>query len=188
MFSPTKSVCMRILPKNLELGRYPSICLGDSKLSFVESFNYLGHLLVSDFYDDEDIKKESRKLCFRGNCLIQRFKFCSNDVKCNLFKSYCYSLYCVSLWANYKKCTFQRLNVNYNNVMRRLMGVPRYSSASFLFGSLGVKSLKELIRSAQYSMMERARNSNNAILINLFRSEARIQSSIWQWWQRSLYI
>ena len=43
IFSPTKSVCMRILPKNLKLGRYPTICLGDSKLSFVESFNYLDH-------------------------------------------------------------------------------------------------------------------------------------------------
>ena len=148
----------------------------------------MGHLLVSDFGDDDDIKKESRKLCFRGNCLIQRFKFCKNDVKCNLFKSYCYSLYCVSLWANYKKCTFQRLTVNYNNIMRRLMGIPSYSSASFLFGNLGVKSLKEVIRAAQYSMMERARKSNNIIMINLFKSEARIKSRIWQCWQHSLFI
>ena len=188
IFSPTKSVCMRILPKNCKLGRCPSVYLGDSKLSFVESFNYLGHLLVSDYVDDEDIRKESRKLCYRGNCLIQKFKFCKDDVKCNLFKSYCYSLYCVSLWANYKKCTFQRLNVNYNNVMRRLMGTPSYSSASFLFGILGVKSLKELIRTAQYSMMERAKKSNNIIMITLFNSEARSKSKIWQCWQDSLFL
>ena len=175
IYSPTKSVCMRILPKTIKLGGYPNIYLGNCKLSFVESFNYLGHLLVSDFHDDEDIKKESRKLCFRGNCLVQRFKFCKDDVKCSLFKSYCYSLYCVSLWANFKKCTFQRLNVNYNNIMRRLMGIPVYSSASFLFGNLGVKSLKELMRSAQYSMMDRVENSNNVILITLFKSEARMR-------------
>ena len=100
IFSTTKSVCMRVLPKSLKLNGCPSIYLGGTRLSFVDSFNYLGHLLVSDFDDDEDIRKESRKLCYRGNSLIRKFKFCNDDVKCNLFKSYCYSLYCVSLWSN----------------------------------------------------------------------------------------
>ena len=188
LFSTTKSVCMRILPKSIKIRRYPAVYLGDSKLIFVESFNYLGHLLVSDFDDDEDIKKESRKLCYRGNYLIQKFKFCNEDVKCNLFKSYCYSLYCVSLWGNYRKYTLRRINVNYNNIMRRLMGVPSFSSASFLFGYLGVKSFKELIRTAQYSMMQRITKSNNVIMINLYRSEARNMSRIWQCWQDSLFL
>ena len=188
IFSTTKSVCMRVLPKSLKLSECPSLYLGGTKLSFVNSFTYLGHLLVSDFDDDEDIRKENRKLCCRGNLLIRKFKFCKDDVKCSLFKSYCYSLYCVSLWSNYKKSTFQRLKVNYNNIMRRLIGVPVYSSASLLFGTLEVKSLKEVIRTAQYSLMERVKNSNNSIVTNLFQSEARIKSRIWQCWQDSLFL
>ena len=151
--------------KSIRIRRYPAVYLGD-----------------------EDFKKESCKLCYRGNYFIQKFKFCNEDVKCNLFKSYCYSLYCVSLWGKYRKYTLQRINVNYNNVMRRLMGVPSFSSASFLFGYLGVKSFKELIRTAQYSMMQRITKSNNVIMINLYRSEARNMSRIWQCWQDSLFL
>ena len=55
VFSPTKSVCMRILPSSLKLNRCPSVYLGGVKLLYVESFNYLGHVLNSSFSDDEDI-------------------------------------------------------------------------------------------------------------------------------------
>ena len=187
-FSSTKSVCMRILPNNYMILRQPSIYLSGVKLSFVESFTYLGHLIVSDFSDDADILKENRKLCARGNCLIRKFNFCNVDVKCNLFKTYCYSLYCSSLWSLYKKSTFNRLKVNYNNIMRRLMGVPKFSSASFLFGSLGVRSLKEQVRAVQFSMMERVKSSSNMLLNTLLQSEARLQSSLWQCWQNSLFL
>ena len=137
IFSSTKSVCMRILPKQLKLNNCPSVYLGENKLQFVEDFNYLGHTITSDFSDDKDILKEMRKLCYRGNCLIRKFKFCNEEVKCMLFKSFCYSLYCSSLWFNYKKSTMQRLKVNYNNIMRRLMGFPTYSRLPFCLGRWG---------------------------------------------------
>ena len=188
IFSPTKSVCMRILPKSIKLSNTPSIHLGGVKLSFVDSFNYLGHTIVTDFSDDDDIRKEMRKLCYRGNSLIRKFKFCNVDVKCSLFRSFCYSLYCASLWTNYKQSTFHRLRVNYNNILRRLMGVPTYSSASFLFGSLGVKSFGELLRTAHYSMMRRVSNSPNDLITKLFRSDNRLRSVSWQSWNNSLFL
>ena len=189
IFSTTKSVYMRILPKSSKLGNCPAVYLGGEKLSLVDSFSYLGHIIVSDFSDDEDIKKETRKLCYRGNSLVRKFKFCNVDVKCNLFKSFCYSLYCASLWSNFKQSTFQRLKVSYNNVMRRLMGVPTYNSASFLFGSLGVKSLKELMRSAQYSLMSRAGGSSpNDLILSLYFRDVRRISCIRQQWARSLFL
>ena len=124
------------------------------------------------------MKKEMRKLCSRGNSLIRKFKFCSVDVKCTLFRSFCYSIYCISLWSNYKRETFQRLRVNYNNIMRRMMGVPTYNSASFLFGCLGVKSLMEVVRTAQFSLMERVKNSANGLIIVLNNSDVTVWSSI----------
>ena len=183
IFSTTKSVCMRILPKNLKLNNCPSIYLGTEKLSFVDTFNYLGHTISCDFKDDDDMRKEMRKLCYRGNCLVRTFNFCTNDVKSTLFKSYCYSLYCSSLWSCFKRATFQRLKVNYNNIMRRLMQVPPFSSASFLFGSLGVKTVQELIRTNQYSLMRRIESSANSLIVLLNSSEAILRSSIRQhWW------
>ena len=134
------------------------------------------------------IKKEMRQLCYRGNSLVRKFKFCNDDVKCTLSRSFCYSIYCTSLWADYKVETFQRLRVNYNNILRRLMGVPISSSASFLFGSNGVKTLNELIRTAQYSLMKRVETSQNTLVEILLRSETTQKSTIRQRWQDSLFL
>ena len=62
IFSITKSVCMRILPKQMKLKNCPTVYLGENKLQFVNDFNYLGHTITSDFSDDKDILKEMRKL------------------------------------------------------------------------------------------------------------------------------
>ena len=188
IFSPTKSVCMKVLPNGFKLNKTPSVYLGNVKLSFVDTFNYLGHTISVDFTDDVDIRKELRKLCYRGNHIIRTFKFCNQDVKCTIFKSFCYSLYCSSLWSVYKVATFQRLKVNYNNVMRRLMNVPPFSSASLLFGSMGVKSLKELIRTNQYSLMKRIEESVNTLIVNLRSSDVTVSSTILKHWRNSLYL
>ena len=129
-----------------------------------------------------------RKLCARGNTLIRKFKFCDISVKCNLFKTFCYSFYCASLWSNYKKATLARLRVNYNNVMRKLVGVPMYSSASHLFGSLGVNSLLELMRKITYSLLERVQNSSNVLIVLIYNSEATLRSAIWKHWNTLLFV
>ena len=188
IFSTAKTVCMRILPKGIKLNNCPSVYLGDERLEFVDTFDYLGHTISIDFNDDMDMKKEMRKLCYRGNSLVRKFRFCSDDVKCTLFRSFCYSLYCASLWSNYKNETYQRLRVNYNNIMRRLMGVPLYSSASFLFGSNGVKTLNELIRTSQYSIMKRIETSPNTLIQLLHRSDIMQKSNIIQRWHDSLFL
>ena len=187
IYSGIKSVCMRILPPRLKLGNSPSIYLGENGLQFVDEFNYLGHTITSDFSDDRDILKEMRKLCYRGNCLIRKFKFCNDDVKCTLFRSFCYSLYCCSLWYNFKKSTLQRLKVSYNNIMRRLMGVPAYSSASFLFATLGVRSFQELLRANQYSLMKRVTDSSNLLIRDINISDVFLQSEIRHYWYQSLF-
>ena len=133
------------------------------------------------------MRKEMRKLCYRGNCLIRSFRFCNEDVKCTLFKSFCHSLYCSSLWSTYRDHTFQRLKVNYNNIMRRLMNVPPFSSASFLFGSLGVKTLMELLRNTQYSLMKRIEFSSNSLIAVLKTSDAYTNSIIRQHWHTMLF-
>ena len=155
IFSTTKSVCMSILPKCSTITRLPNIYLTNSKLNYVDHFNYLGHTITSKFTDDEDIGKETRKLCVQGNTIIRKFKFCNVDAKCCLFKSFCYSLYCCSLWANHSVSSVNKIRVIYNNIMRKLVNVPIYSSASFMFASLGVKSFQELRRSTSFSLMQR---------------------------------
>ena len=179
---------MCILPKNLKLRNIPSVYLDGSKLVYVESFNYLGHTITTKFTDDEDIKKEMRKLCARGNTLIRKFKFCQSATKCNLFRTYCYSLYCAVLWSSFKRETLIRLKVNYNNIMRRFEGVPMFSSASQLFASRRVKSLPELLRGVMFGLMKRIECSSNTLILKIISSEIFLKSALWKNWRDMLYV
>ena len=176
---------MCILPKNVRYNNIPSIFLDDNRLVYVDSFDYLGHTITNKFTDDEDIRKETRKLCARGNTLIRKFKFCHSSVKCNLFKTYCYSLYCAALWSNYKRETLTRLKVNFNNIMRRLEGVPMFSSASQLFATRNVKTLPELMRGIVYGLMGRIQNSSNTLIMRFFNGDIFLKSELWKsWWDQ----
>ena len=129
-FSAPKSVVLLISPQLNRVPNKPNIYLGHNILSYVHEFKYLGHIISECFTDDKDIERERRALATRGNLLLHKFRFCSNDVKCLLFKTYCYQMYCCSLWSRYRNYSLNRIKVTYNNIMRRLMSLPPWCSAS----------------------------------------------------------
>ena len=111
-FSAEKSVCMLIRSAGgMSSSISPNIYLGSTVLAYVQNFKYLGHIISNDLKDDEDLKRETRSLCVRGNILIRKFNFCTDDVKCSLFKTLCYPLYTSSLWSSFNVATFYRLKV-----------------------------------------------------------------------------
>ena len=186
-FSPTKSVCLLISPKGCKLDQIPNVYLKGKVLEYVDSFKYLGHLICGNFMDDDDIKRELRSLSVRGNILIRKFGCCSMYVKCYLFKTFCYSLYCAALWANFRKSTLYRLKVCYNNIMRRLVGVPQWESARNMFVTLGVRSLDENLRYSAFSCKKLVELSNNNILCIINSSDAALLSQIRNNWIKLLY-
>ena len=186
-FSTSKSVCMCVTPRGLRLNTLPSVYLSEVKLSYVDSFTYLGHIITSEFNDDEDIKRETRSLCVRGNVIIRKFQHCNTDVKISLFKSFCYSMYSIALWSKFNVATLSRLRVTYNNIMRRLTKLPPWHSASEMFVSLNVKSFQEVRRNLCYKTMVRVNNSENCYISSLLASDAKLTSCLWQHWQNILY-
>ena len=60
---------------------------------------------------------------------------CSMSVKIQLFNTYGSPMYTAQLWWNHTVASFHRLNVAYNNILRRLLRRPRFCSASGLFPS-----------------------------------------------------
>ena len=95
VFNIKKTECMCICPKGMKLTTLPDICLDQSKIEYVNQFKYLGHILDTSFTDDNDMSKELRNLYARGNMLTKQFRSLDNVVKIQLFKTYCYPLYCV---------------------------------------------------------------------------------------------
>jgi len=65
-------------------------------LLFVNSFNYLGHIIDNSASDNDDIHREIRNLLFiRTNILIRRFHNCSNLLK------YCCSSHIVLVFMDF---------------------------------------------------------------------------------------
>ena len=187
-FSTAKTEAMLILPRNMKLEDPPKIYLSGSKINYVESFRYLGHVISNDFYDDLDIARETRNLYVRGNTIIRKFSSLDINVKIALFKSYCYPLYTCSLWSRYRVASLNKLKVCYNNVMRQLMGVPRWHSARTLFVQNRVKSFFEILRTITHSLMVRIKNSDNPIIHGLLHSDAYIISSQWERWRVLMFV
>ena len=73
-----------------------------------------------------------RKYYANVNMLLQKFSYCFSDVKCCtcMFKSYCSTMYCSSMWFDSTVTSMKKLKFAYNNGLRRLLNLPKYNSAS----------------------------------------------------------
>ena len=65
--------------------------------------------------------------------LLRNFRYCSVDVKCMLFRSYCTNMYCCPLWFNSTSSSIKKLKASYNGVLRRLLLIVKPYSASEMF-------------------------------------------------------
>ena len=120
--------------------------------------------------DDEDIKRELRLVYCRGNLLLRKFRQCSEDVKLQLFRSYCNNLYCCSLWCQYTKEILRKLKVAYNNTFRLLFNVRDVIHISNLFMNLGLDTTKVIIRKSVSSLFKRLDNSCNSVIQTIIQS------------------
>ena len=129
--NPIKSVCTVFKPKAYKL-YIPTVFIGQEALKYISESKYLGFSFSDSKCVDCDMLRQMRSLYAKSNMLIRTFSHCSIDVKITLFQSYCTALYCPFLWTNYKKSTFSKIRVTFNNAYRKKFGLPKRSSASAL--------------------------------------------------------
>ena len=126
-------------------------------------------LISNDLKDDADICRQLRSLYTQGNILLRKFKRCSNEVKCQLFRSYCANLYCASLWCNYKGSTFSKVKVAYNNVFRMLLSVET-RQVYHAYVNFNLDSFQTVIRKSIYRFKQRLLMSSNSVISNIVNS------------------
>ena len=187
-YSIMKTEAMLILPRGTKLDNPPLIYLNGCVIGYVDRFRYLGHIITSSFTDDEDIAREIRNLYVRGNTIIRKFGFLNLDTKRTLFKSYCYSLYTCSLWSKYCQASLNKLKVAYNDIMRQLVGVPRWHSARTVFVENNIRSFFENVRAVSYSLMSRVVCCSNSLIQALLRSDCYTMSRTRENWFKILYV
>ena len=166
----------------------PLYTLNGEIIKEVDSVRYLGHIISSNGKDDKDIMRQCQQLYARGNVLLRKFHMCSMDVKVKLFNTYCSPMYTAQLWWNHTVYSFHRLNVCYNNILRRLLRRPRYCSASGLFAECGIPNCKAVIRSLIYNFITRLNESTNDVILAILSSDIRWTSRIRRYWVKTLYV
>lgn len=163
-YNVKKSELLVFKSKGFKTSTVPPLLLSGVPLARVARFKYLGHWITEDLADAEDIERERRALAVRSNMLARRFARCTAEVKISLFKAYCQSFYTCSLWVSYSRKTIDALRVQYNNALRRLLGLPWRCSASGMFADARVDGFHAIMRKRAASMLSRVRGSANSIL------------------------
>ena len=185
LYNTKKTVCMAVLPKCLRKLPVPTMYVNDKPLKWVDEHKYLGIFITNVFNDNRDVKRQMRALYGRGNVIISKFRHCTDDVKVQLFKSFCSDMYCSHLWSNYSINVYSKLKVAYNNIFRSLMSISRRQSVSKAFIDYGVDCFYVLIRKKIVSFRKRVMSSNNSLIklctSSLFHMYASTINKKWQY-------
>ena len=116
-FNALKSYCIAFTPKLCKL-TLPSLHINSLSISYTDSIKYLGNMFSSNNSDDTEMLWQMRLLYCRSNRLFRMFNKFSKNVLIELCRSFCTTFYCPYFWTAYKKATFSKIRVAYNNVYR----------------------------------------------------------------------
>ena len=184
-FNPSKFSIMYIDTR--KAGNAQSMTIGGKMLNVVTSFSYLGHIICNDLSDDADLKAKSRQMYANSNILRQKFHMCSTAVKVKLFTAYFSNVYMCVLWVNYRKSTFHKFTVAYNNSYRFLHRFPVICSASGMYATDNVSSCTCVIRKFIYSLTTRIFTSTNPIVKSIVGGDVYCTSALRNLWVSLLY-
>ena len=68
-----------------------------------------------------------------GNSALRKLTACSNEAVYTVFQAHCSYVECGYLLLEFNETSFRKLRVYHNDILRRLTGVPRWSSATTMF-------------------------------------------------------
>ena len=152
-YNATKSFSLCFKPNRIKI-KPPDFASGEKVSPSVDQCKYLG-IIISVKNCDADLKRQMRKYYANANMLLRKFSYCSPDVKCCMFKSYCSTMYCSSMWFDSTVTAMKKLKIAYNNGLRRILNLPKYNSASEMFVNRHIPSFYELLRKFVYSFKSR---------------------------------
>ena len=98
-----------------------------------------------------------------------------------MFKSYCSTMYCSSMWFDSTVTSMKKLKIAYNGI-RRILNLSKYNSASEMFVNLNIPYFDELLQKFVYSSKSRIQDSCNSLVNGIVKSSVPLFSKIWAWW------
>ena len=108
---------------------------------------YLCVIINSSMKTSSDVVRQTRKFYAQPNMKLCNFRYCTNDVKCMLFQSFCSNMSnCCPLWFDSTSSSIKKLKTSYNSALRNLLLKPYSASAMFI--THGIPSFYELLRTS----------------------------------------
>ena len=186
-FNVKKSVCMFFRCSMNKTCDITNVVLSGNTIDYVHKTKYLGVLLCSDMKTSIDVCRQTSRFYAQANTLLRNIRYCSDDVKCMLFCSFCTNMYCSPLWFNSTSSSIKKLKTSYNGALRRLLLIKKPYSASTMFVTHGIPSFFELLRKCIYNFSHRISLSSNSIIVACLAPSVFIHSPVRQWWRSVLY-
>ena len=162
-FNLIKSVCIVYKSKHNKL-YCPNVRLDRNILEYIPCTKNLGFTFNMNSQDDDDMLRQMRTLYIRSNKLLRTIYYCSYEVKLKLFRSFCTPFYCCYLWTAYKKSTFDKLRVAFNNAYRRVLNLSWRCSASAMYATFRIQNFEAVIRKSKYNFIQRLHKSTKSLL------------------------
>jgi hypothetical protein len=156
-----------------------SIELNGTELSIVDDEKYLGHIISSDLNDTTDLKRQTRVFYGKLNTIVRNFASCSLGVKISIFKSFCSSIYCNSVWSFFLVSDMKKLNVAYNTCIRKLFNLPYCTSISEWCVQNAVPTFLYIRRRSIFSLGARVGTSSNILVQAVYGLRKIYKSPFW---------
>ena len=132
--------------------------------------------------------KQTKSLYAHGKVLVRKFGLCSSEVMQQLFQSYCANFYYCSLWTSYNKTTYNKVKGAYNNIAHRLLGYDYRNSATQMFVTNNLNSMKVVLRRNMLNLKMRVETYNNSIVKSICDNfYLNSCGTIYRFWQAALY-
>ena len=184
-----KTYVMCVKPKSLKKLRVPNVYLNGKPLSFIDKHKYLGVIFSEHQSDNDDIGRQTRSIYARGNMLIKRFKLCNDNVKVQLFKSYCTGFYCAHLWDSdhFLKSSLKQVKLAFKRIFRHFFQLKQGSITARMV-ELKCNTFDEIQRKSIFSFRNRILSSNNMLISTIVHSLYFVGSSLNGYWTRQLFM
>jgi hypothetical protein len=184
-----KTYIMCVKPRPLKNLSVPNICLNDKPLVCVEKYKDLGVIFSDHQSDNDDINRQTQSIFSRGNMLIKRFKMCNDEVKGQLFKSYCTGFYCSHLWnsEHFLKSTFRQVKLAFKQIFRYLFNIKRESITARMI-EMNCNTFEVIQRKAIFNFRKRILSSQNVLVATIVNSLFFLSSSLNKYWIQQLFL
>ena len=186
-FNAKKTKVMCFKPKSLSSLHVPDFYVNGRKIEHVSSHLYLGVIIEDCYYDNMDLRRQTKALYARGNTLIKRFSVCNDDVKVKLFKAYFSSFYCCQLWCSYSCVSLRKLKSSYNRIMRGMFKLEKDCSISAKCIDLNLDCFEVILRKSVYSFRSRILSTDNVLIQSICLSNYFYHCPLTKCWNNILF-